>query len=110
MRLLLAEDEKELSDALVGLLYKWPLFAYGRAEDQDVRVLIVAEKSTVLKQAMNAVFSSCHVLGHQVHVLAAAPQDAAALEAELQAAGLPAAIVGEICKKDENTAEIAVTY
>lgn len=66
--------QEQLSDALVGLLYKWPLFAYGRAEDQDVRVLIVAEKSTVLKQAMNAVFSSCHVLGHQVHVLAAAPQ------------------------------------
>lgn len=66
--------QERLSDALVGLLYKWPLFAYGRAEDQDVRVLIVAEKSTVLKQAMNAVFSSCHVLGHQVHVLAAAPQ------------------------------------
>ena len=43
-------------------------------------------------------------------LLAAAPQDAAALEAELQAAGLPAAIVGEICKKDENMAEIAVTY
>lgn len=66
--------QEQLSDALVGLLYKWPLFAYGRAEDQDVRVLIVAEKSTVLKQAINAVFSSCHVLGHQVHVLAAAPQ------------------------------------
>ena len=43
-------------------------------------------------------------------LLAAAPQDAAALEAELQAAGLPAAIVGEICKKDENMTEIAVTY
>ena len=43
-------------------------------------------------------------------LLAAVPLDAAALEAELQAAGLPAAIVGEICKKDENTAEIAVTY
>ena len=43
-------------------------------------------------------------------LLAAAPQDAAALEAELQAAGLPAAIVGEICKKDENMPEIAVTY
>lgn len=66
--------QERLSDALVGLLYKWPLFAYGKAKDQDVRVLIVAEKSTVLKQAMNAVFSSCHVLGHQVHVLAAAPQ------------------------------------
>ena len=43
-------------------------------------------------------------------LLAAAPQDAAALEAELQAAGLPAAIVGEICKKDENMTEIFVTY
>ena len=43
-------------------------------------------------------------------LLAAAPQDAAGLEAELQAAGLPAAIVGEICKKDENMTEIAVTY
>ena len=43
-------------------------------------------------------------------LLAAAPQDAAGLEAELQAAGLPAAIVGKICKKDENMTEIAVTY
>ena len=43
-------------------------------------------------------------------LLAAAPQDAAALEGELQAAGLPAAVVGEICKKDENMTEIAVIY
>lgn len=43
-------------------------------------------------------------------LLAVAPQDAAALEAELQAAGLPAAIVGKICKKDENMTEIAVKY
>lgn len=66
--------QEHLSDALTGLLYKWPLFAYGNAEDQDIRVMIVAEKSNILKQAINAVFSSCHVLGHQVHVLAAAPQ------------------------------------
>lgn len=66
--------QEHLSDALAGLLYKWPLFAYGNAEDQDIRVMIVAEKSNILKQAINAVFSSCHVLGHQVHVLAAAPQ------------------------------------
>lgn len=57
--------QEHLSDALAGLLYKWPLFAYGNAEDQDIRVMIVAEKSNILKQAINAVFSSCHVLGHQ---------------------------------------------
>jgi serine/threonine protein kinase len=66
--------QEHLSDALASLLYKWPLFAYGNAEDKDIRVLIAAEKNDVLKQAINAVFSSCHVLGHQVHVLAAAPQ------------------------------------
>ena len=41
-------------------------------------------------------------------VLAAAPQDAAALEQELRAAGLPAAIVGEILEKQ--TTEITVNY
>lgn len=66
--------QEHLSDALASLLYKWPLFAYGNAEDKDIRVLIAAEKNDVLKQAINVVFSSCHVLGHQVHVLAAAPQ------------------------------------
>lgn len=66
--------QEHLSDALASLLYKWPLFAYGNAEDKDIRVLIAAEKNDVLKQAINAVFSSCHVLGHQVHVLATAPQ------------------------------------
>lgn len=66
--------QEHLSDALAGLLYKWPLFAYGNAADKDIRVLIAAEKNDVLKQALNAVFSSCHVLGHQVHVLATAPQ------------------------------------
>ena len=41
-------------------------------------------------------------------LLAAAPQDAAALERELRAAGLPAAIVGEIFEKQ--TTEITVNY
>ena len=41
-------------------------------------------------------------------LLAAAPQDAAALEQELWAAGLPAAIVGEILEKQ--TTEITVNY
>ena len=41
-------------------------------------------------------------------LLAAAPQDAAALEQELRAAGLPAAIVGEILEK--KTTEITVNY
>ena len=41
-------------------------------------------------------------------LLAAAPQDADALEAALQAAGLPAKIVGEIVSRTET--EIAVTY
>ena len=41
-------------------------------------------------------------------LLAAAPQDAAALEQELRAAGLPAAIVGKILEKQ--TTEITVNY
>ena len=41
-------------------------------------------------------------------LLAAAPEDAAALEAELQKAGLPAKIVGEIVPKTEH--EITVKY
>ena len=41
-------------------------------------------------------------------LLAAAPQDAAALEQELRAVGLPAAIVGEILEKQ--TTEITVNY
>ena len=41
-------------------------------------------------------------------LLAAAPQDAAALEQELRAAGLPATIVGEIFEKQ--TTEITVNY
>ena len=41
-------------------------------------------------------------------LLAAAPQDAAALEQELRAAGLPAAIVGETLEKQ--TTEITVNY
>ena len=41
-------------------------------------------------------------------LLAAAPQDAAALEQDLRAAGLPAAIVGEIFEKQ--TTEITVSY
>ena len=41
-------------------------------------------------------------------LLAAAPQDADALEAALQAAGLPAKIVGEITAKQEP--EITVIY
>ena len=41
-------------------------------------------------------------------LLAAAPQDAAALEQELRAAGLPAAMVGEILEKQ--TTEITVNY
>ena len=41
-------------------------------------------------------------------LLAAAPEDASALEAELQAAGLPAKIVGTIGEKQ--TPEITVTY
>ena len=41
-------------------------------------------------------------------LFAVAPQDAAALEAELQAAGLPAKIVGTIWEKQ--TPEITVTY
>ena len=41
-------------------------------------------------------------------LLAATPQDAAALEQELRAAGLPAAIVGEILEKQ--TTEITVNY
>ena len=43
-------------------------------------------------------------------LLAVAPQDAEALEAELQAAGLPAAIVGEILEKSEAQSEITVEY
>ena len=41
-------------------------------------------------------------------LLAVAPEDAAELEAELRAAGLPACIVGEITEKQEK--EIVVTY
>ena len=41
-------------------------------------------------------------------LFAVAPQDAAALEAELQAAGLPAKVVGTIGEKQ--TPEITVTY
>ena len=41
-------------------------------------------------------------------LLAAAPEEAAALEQELQQAGLPAKIVGEITEKTEK--EIVVTY
>ena len=41
-------------------------------------------------------------------LLAAAPEDAAALEAELRSAGLPAKIVGEIVPKTEH--EITVKY
>ncbi len=41
-------------------------------------------------------------------LLAVAPEDAAALEAELQAAGLPAKIVGRSFPKTEQ--EITVTY
>ena len=41
-------------------------------------------------------------------LFAVAPQDAAALEAELQAVGLPAKIVGTIGEKQ--TPEITVTY
>ena len=43
-------------------------------------------------------------------LLAVAPQDAEALEAELQAAGLPAAIVGEILEKEEKQSEITVIF
>ena len=41
-------------------------------------------------------------------LFAVAPQDAAVLEAELQAAGLPAKVVGTIGEKQ--TPEITVTY
>ena len=43
-------------------------------------------------------------------LLAVAPHDAAELERELQAAGLPAAIVGEIKEKEPQESEITVKY
>ena len=48
------------------------------------------------------------MLGAGGLLLAVAPEDASALEAELQAAGLPAKIVGEIVSKTEH--EITVKY
>ena len=43
-------------------------------------------------------------------LLAVAPQDADALEAELKKAGLPAAIVGKILEKEEKQPEITVIF
>ena len=43
-------------------------------------------------------------------LLAVAPQDADALEAELKEAGLPAAIVGKILEKEEKQLEITVIF
>ena len=43
-------------------------------------------------------------------LLAVAPQDADALEAELKKVGLPAAIVGKILEKEEKQPEITVIF
>lgn len=43
-------------------------------------------------------------------LLAVAPQDADALEAELKEVGLPAAIVGKILEKEEKQPEITVIF
>lgn len=63
-----------LSDYLTNALFRWPVHEYGAAAEKDMRVLIAGDNPQMINQALRAVFSSCHVLEHQLHVRVAAPE------------------------------------
>lgn len=63
-----------LPDYLTNVLFRWPVHEYGVAAEKDMRVLIAADNAQMVNQALRAVFSSCHVLEHQLHVRVAVPE------------------------------------
>lgn len=66
------EEAEKLPEMLTHLLFRWPLHEY--ADGQDMRLLIVGREDPPIRQALDAVVSSCHVLGCQLHIAVAAPE------------------------------------
>lgn len=64
-----------LPDVLTDLLFRWPVFTYSVPKnssdaelEKDVRVLVAGDDDQAIRQALRALFSTCHVLHHQLHV------------------------------------------
>lgn len=64
-----------LPDVLTDLLFRWPVFTYSVPKnssdaelEKDVRVLVAGDDGQAIRQALRALFSTCHVLHHQLHV------------------------------------------
>lgn len=66
------EEAEKLPEMLTHLLFRWPLHEY--ASDGDMRVLIAGGGERPVRQALDAVFAACHVLGHQLHLAVASPE------------------------------------
>ena len=66
------EKDEKLPEMLTHLLFRWPLHEY--ASDGDMRVLIAGGEENAIRQALDALFSACHVLGHQLHLAVASPE------------------------------------
>ena len=72
------EQAEKLPDMLTHLLFRWPLHEY--AADRDMRVLIAGDSDDAIQKTLDAVFSSCHVLGYQLHIAVASPRAEAILQ------------------------------
>lgn len=64
-----------LPDVLTDLLFRWPVFTYSVPKngsdaepENDVRVLVAGDDDQAIRQALRTLFSTCHVLHHQLHV------------------------------------------
>lgn len=61
------EKAEKLPEMLTHLLFRWPLHEY--TSDEDMRVLIAGEGERPIRQALDALFATCHVLGDQLHLV-----------------------------------------
>lgn len=66
------EEAEKLPEMLAHLLFRWPLHEY--ASDGDMRVLIAGGGELPVRQALDALFAACHVLGHQLHLAVVCPE------------------------------------
>lgn len=62
-----------LPDVLTDFLFRWPVFTYSVPKnsidaENDVRVLVAGDDEQAIRQTLRALFSTCHVLHHQLHV------------------------------------------
>ena len=66
------EEADKLPEMLTHLLFRWPLHEY--TADGDMRVLIAGGGERPIRQALDALFAACHVLGHQLHLAVVSPE------------------------------------